>query len=197
MRIQVIQTSLRGSDSASRKLVEAYLETARTRYADIEIAVRDLAAQPIPHLPAELIPVQLGLTQDHDEYAKLAEELISELERADIIVIGAAFYNFMISSSLKAWTDYITRSGRTFTYKENGPVGLLPRGKKLLIFVASGGIYSDGPAQQLDLAVPYLRTIFGFLGINDVEVVRAEAQANPIAGAQSLATAVLATKALV
>ncbi|GBR00086.1 FMN-dependent NADH-azoreductase [Gluconacetobacter sacchari] len=196
MHILVLQTSLRGSDSASRTLVDAYLGALKAQQPDVTIKVRDLAAQPVPHLPAELIPVQLGLAEGTDEHAALAEELIVELEQADIIVIGVAFYNFMISSTLKAWSDYVVRSHRTFAYGANGPVGLLPAGKKVIAFMASGGVYGVGPAAAMDLAIPYLRTIFGFIGINDVEVVRAEAQADPVAGLASLESALAAAKML-
>lgn len=196
MNILVLQTSLRGSDSASRMLVEAYLSTLQTRHPDVTITVRDLASRPVPHLPAELIPVQLGLVEGTDESAALAEELIGELERADIVVIGLAFYNFMVSSALKAWSDYVVRARRTFTYGAEGPVGLLPAGKKVVAFMASGGVYSAGPAAALDLATPYLRTVFGFIGITDVEVVRAEAQADPVAGSAARENALVTARLL-
>ncbi|WBO23311.1 FMN-dependent NADH-azoreductase [Sphingomonas abietis] len=194
MQVLVLQTSLRGADSASRALVDTYLNTLQAHHRDVTITVRDLASQPIPHLPAALIPVQLGLSEGADESAALAEELIVELERADIVVIGVAFYNFMISSSLKAWSDYVVRVRRTFVYGAEGPIGLLPAGKKVIAFMASGGVYSAGPAAAMDLAIPYLRTIFGFIGITDVEVVRAEAQADPTAGPVALDRALEAAR---
>jgi len=197
MHILVLHTSLRGSDSASRTLVETSLQAHLDKHPDAVVMVRDLTAHPLPHLSAELIPVQLGLTDGASEAAALAEELVSELEQADIVIIGVAFYNFMISSTLKAWTDYIVRKGRTFAYGEEGPVGLLPAGKKVIAFVASGGVYSSGPAQQMDLAVPYLRTVLGFIGIQDVVIVRAEAQADPVAGPISLENAVSTARQLV
>lgn len=186
MQVLVLQTSLRDAGSASRSLVDTYLSALRTQHPDVAITVRDLAAQPVPHLPAALVPVQLGLSEGADESAALAEELIVELERADVVVLGVAFYNFTISSALKAWFDHVVRVRRTFAYGAEGPIGLLPTGKKAIAFVASGGVYSTGPAAPMDLAVPYLRTIFGFIGITDVEVVRAEAQADPVAGSEAL-----------
>lgn len=197
MRVLVLQTSLRGSDSASRLLVDAYLDALRAKHPDAVVTVRDLAAQPVPHLPAEMIPVQLGLAEGTDAVALLAEELIGELEQADIVVIGVAFYNFMISSALKAWSDYIVRARRTFVYGADGPVGLLPAGKKVIALMASGGVYGAGPAATMDLAIPYLRTIFGFVGITDLQVVRAEAQADPAAGAASLEQAVTEARRLI
>jgi FMN-dependent NADH-azoreductase len=74
---------------------------------------------------------------------------------------------------LKAWIDHIVRAGRTFAYSEKGPEGLL-KGKKVILVLARGGVYSDGPARTLDFQEPYLRSILGFVGITDVHVVRVE-----------------------
>jgi len=196
MQVLVLHTSLRDSDSASRSLVTAYLQALLDKHPEASITVRDLAAQPVLHLSAEMIPVQLGSPQGASKASQLADDLITELEQADIVIVGVAFYNFMISSSLKAWSDLITRKGRTFAYGAEGPVGLLPSGKKVIAFMASGGVYSSGPAQQMDLAIPYLKAIFGFVGIRDVVVVRAEAQADPVAGPASLETALVAARQL-
>lgn len=111
----------------------------------------------------------------------LADTLITELEDADVLVIGAAFYNFTIPSTLKAWIDHVIRVGRTFGYVEGRPTGLLPAGKRAVIVVASGGKYSEGPAAPLDFFVPYLTMILGMVGIQDVTVIRAEQQSNPAA----------------
>jgi FMN-dependent NADH-azoreductase len=196
MRVLVLQTSLRGDDSASRKLVDSYLSALRARGETVDVTVRDLAAEPIPHLPAELVPVQLGLAKGEGASAALAEQLITELESADVIVIGLAMYNFTVPSTLKAWLDHIMRVRRTFVYQAGGPVGLLPAGKKVVALLASGGVYSEGPAQAMDLATPYLHVAFGFVGIKDIEIIRAEAQAAPEIGAVSLDKAVEAAARL-
>ncbi|TIV22932.1 MAG: FMN-dependent NADH-azoreductase, partial [Mesorhizobium sp.] len=86
---------------------------------------------------------------------------------------ATGFINFNISSTLKSWVDHVARSGKTFAYGENGPKGLVA-GKKVYIVLASGGIYSEGAAVQMDHAVPYLRSVLGFLGMTDVEVIRVE-----------------------
>ncbi len=116
---------------------------------------------------------------------RAADVLTEELEAADIIVIGAPFYNFTIPSTLKAWLDHVVRVGRTFAYVDGAPRGLLPPGKKVIAFVASGGAYAEGPASAMDFATPYLRFIFGFMGVTDIEIVRAEWQAVPERGSSS------------
>jgi FMN-dependent NADH-azoreductase len=94
--------------------------------------------------------------------------LIDELTAADIVVIAAPMINFSVSSTLKAWFDYIARAGR--------PQGLMT-GKRVIIVSASGGIYFGANA-AFDFQVPWLRSMLGFLGLTDVEVIRVEGTAN-------------------
>lgn len=181
----VIQNSANLETSVSRRLVDTFVETYVRRHPEAEIVHRDLARNPLPHLSpslaAALLPGQGAATPD----IGLADILTEELEAADIIVIGAPFYNFAIPSTLKAWLDHVVRVGRTFAYVNGAPRGLLPPGKKVIAFVASGGAYAEGPASAMDFVSPYLRFIFGFMGVTDVEIVRAEWQAVPERGASS------------
>ncbi len=103
----------------------------------------------------------------------LSDELIAELKAADLLVIGAPMYNFGIPSTLKAWFDYVLRAGVTFSYSEAGPEGLL-KGKRAIVVLTRGGLYSEGPAQLMDAQEPHLRTLLGFIGITDVTFIRAE-----------------------
>jgi FMN-dependent NADH-azoreductase len=59
----------------------------------------------------------------------------------------------------------------TFTYTETGPKGLV-EGKRAVLVTTRGGAHKDGPT---DHVVPYLKTVLGFMGITNVEVVYAEA----------------------
>ncbi|HEX5951931.1 MAG TPA: NAD(P)H-dependent oxidoreductase, partial [Rhodanobacteraceae bacterium] len=101
------------------------------------------------------------------------EEILDEFLAADVVVIGAPMYNFTIPTQLKAWIDRILTAGKTFRYTENGPEGLAG-GKRVIVASARGGIYSEGPATAVDFQEAYLRHVFGFIGIDNVEFVRAE-----------------------
>jgi FMN-dependent NADH-azoreductase len=103
----------------------------------------------------------------------LSDELVAELKAADLIVIGAPMYNFGMASTLKAWFDHILRAGITFRYSEAGPEGLV-KGKKAIVVETRGGLYSEGPAVAMDSQEPHLRTMLGFIGVEDVTFVRAE-----------------------
>jgi FMN-dependent NADH-azoreductase len=100
--------------------------------------------------------------------------MLEEFLAADVIVIGAPMYNFAISSSLKAWLDRILVAGKTFRYTANGPEGLAG-GKRVIIASSRGGFYGkDTAAAAMDFQEPYLRAALGFIGISDIEFVRAE-----------------------
>jgi FMN-dependent NADH-azoreductase len=82
-------------------------------------------------------------------------------------------WNFGIPSLLKAWIDHVVRAGKTFNYAGGGVEGLA-KGKKAILVLASGGVFSDGPWKPWDTVEPYLRQILGFASRNDVQTVRAE-----------------------
>ena len=92
---------------------------------------------------------------------------------ADILVLAVPMYNFGLPSSLKAWIDHVVRAGRTFSYTKDGPHGLL-QGKRAILVLASGGVYSEGPAKAFDFQEGYLRSILAFIGIANIDVIRVE-----------------------
>jgi FMN-dependent NADH-azoreductase len=142
--------------------------------AGSHVTVRDLAKQPVPHLTAERLQALTTPTGERtlDQQRVVAEsdELIEELKRADVVVIGLPMYNFGVPSTLKAYFDHVARAGVTFRYASSGPVGLL-KGKKAFVLATRGGRYAGTPA---DLQSAYVRQFLGFIGISDVEFVYAE-----------------------
>ncbi len=169
MTLLHIDSSILGDNSVSRQ-VSAAVATAITDGApDTKVVYRDLAADPLPHLSG----AHLGGVAPQAELDAGAQAL-EEFLAADTVVIGAPMYNFTISSQLKAWLDRILAAGKTFRYGPNGVEGLAG-GKRVIIALSKGGYYGDGqPAAPMDFQEPYLKAIFGFIGIHDVEFVRAE-----------------------
>jgi FMN-dependent NADH-azoreductase len=165
MKLLHLDASSLGQHSVSRALTSAVVAQIVRENPNAQVTYRDLAAQPLPHWS----PV----VDAESEAAKLGEAVLEEFLAADIVVIGAPMYNFSVPSQLKAWIDRIAVAGKTFRYTESGPQGLA--GDKRLIVVSSrGGIYSSGPAAPMDFQETYLRTLFGFLGVTDIEFIRAE-----------------------
>ena len=178
MQLLHLDSSILGDASASRVLSAALVETFRRNDPHATVVYRDLAADPIPHLDGPIAAGFRPLPAGSFEAGTLAEHarsqtLVEELLASDVIVIGAPMYNFSVPSQLKAWIDRIAQPGRTFQYTAQGPIGLAG-GRKVLVASTRGGRYSEGPAAAMDFQEAYLRTMFGFLGITDVQFVRAE-----------------------
>lgn len=174
--VLVLNSSASGPDSVSRQLVQTTVDQLRTRNPSLRVVERDLDADPVPHLNVETTAaLRAGQTATAAQVKARAfsDALIAELKAADTVVIGAPMYNFGIPSTLKTWFDYVLRAGLTFKYSEAGPEGLVT-GKRAIVVLSRGGLYSSGPAQPMDSQEPHLRTLLGFMGITDVTFVRAE-----------------------
>lgn len=166
MKLLHIDASALGAHSVSRGLTAAVVAEFVRNHPGIEVTYRDLHAAP-------LAPWALPAGDDDPNAAESAKAL-EEFLAADVIVVGAPMYNFGISSTLKAWIDRIAVAGKTFRYTSAGPEGLAG-GKRVIVASSRGGIYSPGtPAAAMDFQEPYLKALFGFLGVTDIEFVRAE-----------------------
>jgi FMN-dependent NADH-azoreductase len=165
MNILHLDASTLGENSVSRQLSADIVSRLRTQYPRASIQYRDLAAEPIPHWQ----PV----VDASREPSELGTEILDQFLAADIVVIGTPMYNFGVPTQLKAWIDRIAVPGKVFRYTENGPQGLVG-GKRVIVASSRGGIYSEGPAAHMDFQEKYLHAFFGFIGIEEVEVIRAE-----------------------
>ena len=165
MKVLHIDSSILGENSVSRQLSQAIVTQLQAKHADASVEYLDLAKQPIPHLTAEIL-----MGQDAEQ-AALGEKIIQQYLDADVVVVGAAMYNFGLPSTLKAWIDRISVAGKTFKYTENGPVGLAGE-KKAYIASSRGGVYGEN--SPADFQEGFLKTVFNFTGVNDVEIIRAE-----------------------
>jgi len=176
MKLLHIDSSILGADSASRQVSAAIVAALKASEPRIEIVRRDLAAAALPHLSGDHLAAGAGAPVDETAKREAAEgaAALAEFLAADIVVIGSPMYNFAISSQLKAWIDRILVAGKTFRYGENGPEGLAG-GKRVIVALSRGGLYANGgPAAAMDFQEPYLKAVFAFIGIPDVEFVRAE-----------------------
>jgi FMN-dependent NADH-azoreductase len=173
-----INVSPRGNYSISRQLGDAAVKAWKKKHPAGRVIERDLAKTPLTFVDLDWIAGAFTPPEHHNESHKkaleLSDKLIAELVEADEIVLATPMYNFAVPAALKAWIDHIVRAGKTFRYSEAGAEGLLPKDKKVLAIIASAGHYSQGSALNgLDQQVPYLRFIFGFIGITDVRFVQA------------------------
>ena len=178
-RILHVSSSPRGDASYSNQIAARVIRELQQANPQATVTVRNLAQDPLPHIDADFVAATRSADGPRTERQRAvlaqSDALVDELLAADTIVIAAPMINFGVSTTLKSWFDNIARAGRTFSYSEAGPKGLVT-GKRVIVVSASGGIYS-GENATIDFQVPWLRTILGFLGMTDVEVIRIEGTA--------------------
>jgi FMN-dependent NADH-azoreductase len=189
-----IDSSPRGTDSVSRDLTRQIVDRLTTTERTLEVIRYDLGNQPLPHLSSDAIGAlrraELA-TPEQREIGSQSDRMIEDLQRADLIVIGSPMHNFGITSQLKSWFDTVIRAGKTFSYSEQGPKGLVT-GKRAIVVETRGGVYTTGPAAAFNHQEPHLKTLLGFIGISEVQFIHAEgldmgteSRANGLAHAQS------------
>ena len=169
-----VVASPRGDYSISRTLTAKFVEAWKTKHADGTVAERDLFAIQIPFVSLPWIAGAYTPVEKHSpemtEALKVSNEFIAELQAADHIVIGTPMYNFATPAILKAWIDHIVRIGVTFTSSYEG----LLKNKKVTVIVASGGVYTPGShTESYNNETGYLKQVFGFIGLTDVQFVLA------------------------
>jgi FMN-dependent NADH-azoreductase len=165
------------ASSFSRQLTAEFVHEWRNSHPHGTVIDRDLAATKLAPPTAEFIgaiyTAEADLAAGQREILALSDQLLTELQTADEYVIGVSMHNFSIPSSLKLWIDQIARIGKTFSYENGKPAGLL-RNKKATFLVASGGVYEAGtPMAAMNFVEPYLRSVFGFMGVTDVTFINA------------------------
>jgi FMN-dependent NADH-azoreductase len=193
--ILLIQSSPRRSGSLSRTVAQSVVHDLQARQPQAKVVIRDLAANPPSHVGLSFIVGIHAPTEkrapDQAMAVALSDGLVDELLEADVLVIGVPMHNFGLPSTLKAWIDHIVRPGRTFSYGANGPEGLV-KGKRVILVLSRGGVYSNGPAKPFDFQEPYLRIVLGFLGITEVDVVHVEGVATDAIGPEKALAAAIA-----
>lgn len=191
--ILVLDSSVSGEESVTRPLVGEALRGLMAAWPSSRVIHHDLGTDPLPHLTTATLAGLRGepVTEAERQTRRRSDTLIDELRQADIIVVGAPMVNFGPSTALRSWFDHVLRAGETFSYSAAGPKGLV-LGKRVIVIEARGGSYADGPARVFDFQEPYLRQLFGFMGMTDTTFVRAEglglgpeARAGAIAAARS------------
>jgi FMN-dependent NADH-azoreductase len=163
--------------SVSRQLTDAFVTQWKSSHPNGTVVDRDLNATAIPPVTGDWVGAaytpEEARTPQQKEVLALSDTLLAELEQAEEYVFGVPMHNFGVPSVLKLWIDQIARVGRTFSYADGTPKGLLT-GKKATFIIATGGIY-DAQTQMasFNFVEPYLRSVFGFLGVTDATFLTA------------------------
>lgn len=200
MKLLHIDASILGGNSVSRQLSAAAVERLRKTTPNLDVTYRDISATPLSHLTGEHLAAAHGATPEtpavrEDIAASVAA--LDEFLAADVVVIGAPMYNFTIPSQLKAWIDRILVAGKTFKYSEKGVEGLAGN-KRVIVTISRGGFYgADTPAAAGEHLETYLRWVFGFIGVTNLEIIAADGvQVGPDQREKALVGALAAAGAL-
>lgn len=174
-RILHLDASPRGERSISRQLSREFVDDWKRLHPSDSVIYRDIGHNPPPHVTEAWVVGAYAPPKDHtpeaQEAMRLSDVLIDEFLSADHYVFGVSMHNFSVPSTFKAYVDQIVRIGRTFTADWKGLVS----DKRMLIITARGGDYSPGsPASPFDHQQPWIRTIFGFIGITDIRFIHAQ-----------------------
>lgn len=169
MNILHVSCSPRGQAAESYRLSHKIVGFLLQSEPAAILVNREVGAGALPHVDANYALAQGSATAETSLEGSIAlsEELIRELENADVVVIGTPMHNLSIPSALKAWIDHVVRARRTFNITRQGKTGML-RDRPVLIGVSSGGIFSGEHARQPDFLTPYLKLILGTVGLHDL-----------------------------
>jgi FMN-dependent NADH-azoreductase len=176
MKVLHIDSSVLGPHSVSRQVSAAIVDRLRQSKPNLEIIYRDLASTPLAHLNGSHLAAAQGGAADTALQHDLAtgQAMLDEFLAADIVVLGAPMYNFTIPSQLKAWIDRIVVAGTTFKYGAQGAEGLAGN-KRVIVAISRGGFYGAGtPAAVGEHLETYLRWVFGFIGVTNLELISAD-----------------------
>lgn len=178
--ILCLTSSPRRDTSYSSLVAMRVLRELRQVYPDATVTIRDLARNPLPHIDEDFVTATRSIagarTDRQRAQVERSDALIDELFAADAIVIAASMINFGVPSTLKAWIDHVVCPGRTFRYTNTGSQGLL-RGRRAILVLSRGGIYSGGPLRSFQHDESYLRSVLDFIGITDVQSIILEGMA--------------------
>ncbi len=198
-----LDASPRGDRSISRALSKDFITHWKAAHPNDSVTYRDLGHYPVPLVDETWIAAAFSApdqrTSEQAASIAISDELVDEVLAADCYVFSIPMYNFSHPAGFKSYIDQIVRAGRTFSVEADGSYKGLVTGKKMLVITARSGSYRQGTAAHAyDLQEPYLRLIFGFMGIADITVIHADnLAAGENARAQSLTQTQTALQAVV
>lgn len=162
--------------SVSVKLYDAFLASYKESHPNDTVIELDLYKEELPYVGVHMINGTfkssrgLDLTEEEAKAVAVSDKYLDQFLAADKVVFGFPLWNLTIPAVLHTYIDYLNRAGKTFKYTPEGPVGLI-ESKKLALLNASGGVYSTGPAAELEMAVKYVSSMMGFFGVKDIEKI--------------------------
>ncbi|WP_276913770.1 FMN-dependent NADH-azoreductase [Aneurinibacillus aneurinilyticus] len=162
--------------AVSVKLYDAFLASYKESHPNDTVIELDLYNEELPYMGVDMINGTfkagrgLGLTAEEAKAVAVADKYLDQFLAADKVVFGFPLWNLTVPAVLHTYIDYLNRAGKTFKYTPEGPVGLAGD-KKIALLNARGGVYSEGPAAEIEMAVKYVASMISFFGVKDIETV--------------------------
>jgi FMN-dependent NADH-azoreductase len=162
--------------SVSRRLTSGFVSDWIAAHPDHKVIYRDLNVVPVPamtsdQLEAMYAPAGTELSEKKRRILADSNALVDEFLSADMYVFGVPMYNFSVPGAFKSYMDQVIRVGKTTMPGPKGLEGAV-HGRKMLVISTRAGDYSKGgPREDWDFHEPYLRKVFGWIGIKDFTYV--------------------------
>jgi FMN-dependent NADH-azoreductase len=181
MKLLHILATPRSHSSNTLRISNAFLEEMYAKYPDLKVEVLDLFDVNLPSVAGDNIEAKYTLMAGslidtrHQESWKQIESFIDHFKATDAYMVTTPMWNFSIPYTLKYYIDCIVQPGYTFRYDENGRPHGMVHGKRMVCITSRGGDYSaNSPFHAYDFQESYLRAIFGWIGICDIEFINAQ-----------------------
>jgi FMN-dependent NADH-azoreductase len=180
-----IDVSARTKRSLTRDLSQRFIDEWLKQRPSDKIVERDIGLNPPPAVSEDWIAAvftpEKERTQAQQETLQLSDNLIDEIEAADIILLAVPMYNYGMPAALKAWFDQIIRINKTFTFdlaRGDEPLEPTLSGKQLVVLSSRGefGFEPGGPREHRNHLDPHIRTCSKFLGAVEDHLIAIEYQ---------------------
>lgn len=181
MKLLHIIVTPRNHGSNTLRISNAFIEGLYAKYNDLTVESLDLFNFDLPAVTGDNIEAKYTLMSGsvvdkrHEESWKQIESLIEHFQNADIYLVSTPMWNFGIPYPLKYYIDAIVQPNYLFRYNELGQPEGMVKGRKMVCVTSRGGDYSENsPFHAYDFLEPYLRAIFGWVGITDMTFINAQ-----------------------
>ncbi|MGI8384879.1 FMN-dependent NADH-azoreductase [Robertmurraya sp. P23] len=174
MNVLVVKANNRpASEAISSKMYETFM--AELEGKDVNVTTYDVFEEDTPYFGQELFDA-FGKVQNGGELTDVESSLLAAKQKAmdllsstDVVVFAFPLWNLTIPAKLQTFIDYVFAAGFAFKYDASGNlVGLMPE-KKAIFLNARGGVYSAPEAAPMEMAVNYMRNVFG--GVFGMQII--------------------------
>src|ERR1700680_3654286 len=182
MRLLNIESSPRGSRSASIAVTSAFLEAYRQACPGVMVDTLNVWEEMLPDFDQEAIGAKYkGVNKEPMDQAETAvwdkiQELAVRFQQADRIVLGVPMWNFAYPYKLKQLIDLVCQRNMLFIYdgERFGPLLQTPRA---MVIYTRGQEYREDlptPPSRFDHQSGYVEFWLDFIGVQEVRALAVE-----------------------